>query len=102
MKFLGGLLLFLVSATVNSLWSGFVLSKMWTWFVVTGLHVPALSVGYAIGAGTVAQYMTGAYSRPHTEEEGKSVTQQIVVSGLRGLITGAFVLGYGAIVKSFL
>lgn len=40
------------------MWSGYVLSKLWAWFVVPALGVPELSIPAAIGLALIVSYMT--------------------------------------------
>ena len=50
-----------------ALWDGFVLMKLWAWFIVPLFHLPALTIAAAIGLGLIASFLTHQM-RPDNEE----------------------------------
>lgn len=74
------------------LWSGFVLAKLWTWFIVP-LGAPALSVPSAIGIGLVVGFVTGRPSNEVVHSEKLMVYE---------IFCPAVALAVGAIVREFL
>lgn len=85
--------LIVLSASLN----GYVLSKLWAWFVVTTFHAPALSLPAAIGLGLVVSYLTYQHIDTAKNPESKWWTP-LLVAVLRPLIA----LAFGAVVHSFL
>jgi len=43
---------------VSSIWSGYVFSILWAWFIVPLFGLPALSVAAAIGVTLVVRFLT--------------------------------------------
>lgn len=62
MKILGIAFMTLALVAFASLWGGFVLVKLWTWFIVTTFNATPLSLPQAIGIATVIRYLTWQYS----------------------------------------
>lgn len=99
MKAIGYITFFVVSATLSILWSGYVLSVLWRWFMVPGLGLPPLSIGYAIGLAIVVGYITKEESAsPKDKEWNEILTEAFLKAALRP----ALALGMGAIVVAFL
>jgi hypothetical protein len=61
----------------GSIWSGYVLSVMWAWFVVPTFHLPQLSIAIAIGLSMVVRMLT--YT-PQEGEKKKSDTADTIIS----------------------
>lgn len=82
------------------IWSGYVLSTLWGWFLVPALGLPAISIPSAIGIDLVVSYMTHQY-RENTNDLGRDVEMLI-----KGMVysTGrpAVALFFGWIVLKFL
>lgn len=53
----------------GALWSGYVLTILWSWFVVPVFALPALALAPAIGLALVAGYLTHQYV-PNLKAEG--------------------------------
>ncbi len=63
---------FFVAVMVGgSLLDGWVLSKLWAWFMVPIFHMPALSVPQSIGIALVIGYLTKQYSNAKEEDDPK-------------------------------
>lgn len=83
------LCLSLVISIPITIWQGFVLTKLWAWFIVPVFGLPALGLVPAIGLAAVITYLTT--SVPHDiKDKGYSdlVGHQVSV----GLILPAFAL----------
>ena len=50
-----------VTSALTSIWGGFVLTKLWIWFIVPVFHLPALTLVPAIGLCFVVSYLTHQY-----------------------------------------
>lgn len=85
----------LVVQPLNVIVSGFVLFKLWGWFVTPALHWPSISYGQACGLGVVISAMVAS----------PSVTRKVMpwyehlLMGL--LLDGAFLLT-GAIIHALI
>jgi len=60
-------LLGLVLIPLAVMWKGFVLSKLWGWFIVDKFELPALTIAQAIGLAIVVGMFT--YTRSKDDEE---------------------------------
>lgn len=49
-------------AAVGAIWSGYVLTLLWAWFVVPTFGLPPLALAPAIGLAVVAGYLTHQYT----------------------------------------
>ncbi len=58
-------------------WSGYVLSIMWGWFVVPIFHLPQLQIAVAIGLSIIVRMLT--YD-PQESDKKKSDTEDAIVS----------------------
>lgn len=61
--------LYSVTAVFSDLFSGYVLSTLWGWFIVSKFGLPALSVPYALGIMVIATFLTARLAvRPEGEK----------------------------------
>lgn len=81
---------------VASVWSGFVLSILWGWFIVPAFHLPQISIPLAIGISLVVGMLTYQVSaqEPDKTYRKRSVTVAIVYPLL--------LLIFAAIVRAFI
>lgn len=100
MKIIGYITTFVVTIVLSTLWSGYVLSVLWRWFVVPPFGAPALSVGYAIGIASVVGYLTQPYKSSKADEKTWSalLAEGVAVAALKP----AFALLFGWVVTLFL
>lgn len=68
MKALGWITAYVGVIVLGPIWSGYILSVLWAWFVVPVFHLPPLSIPFAIGIGSVIRLLT--YQVPD-EKDGK-------------------------------
>jgi NADH:ubiquinone oxidoreductase subunit 6 (subunit J) len=54
--------------TASAIWSGYVLTHLWVWFVVPLFGLPALSLAGAIGVTLVVSFMTFQYQRNNKDD----------------------------------
>lgn len=85
------------------MWSGFVLAKLWAWFVVPSFAVSPLTMPYAIGLTLIANRLTT--QRASIEDAKTRSLEEWIQYTLRlvfGCIFGPLLaLGVGAAVASF-
>lgn len=97
MKTLGciGLLAIVI---VGSVFSGWVLSVMWEWFIVPTFDAPSLSIPVAIGLAMIVTFMTYQPQPTNDKELDEQVISALVTSIGKPLIY----LGMGYVVTLFL
>lgn len=83
----------------QAIWSGYVLSKLWLWFVVTTFEIAPLSIPAAIGVSLVVRYLT--YSAPVVDKT-KSSADRLFEAVIYAFITPLFALVVGSIVNLFM
>ena len=80
---MGAFLLWLVFLIPSYLYSGFVFSRLWAWFIVPIFSLPQLTVMQAVGVNVVVAFLTATY--PKNEFKLKD-GQLVEVSGLDAVI----------------
>lgn len=85
-----GLLLFL-----SAIWSGYVLTVLWDWFVVQTFRLPHLSLPAAIGIAIVVRYLTW---QP-VESPDDDFAEAMIKGAGTALLLPAFMLLFGWIVQ---
>jgi hypothetical protein len=58
-----------VSTVLCSVWTGYVLSTLWAWFIVASFGVPMISVPVAMGINLIARLLT--YKIPEEGDESE-------------------------------
>ena len=76
-------------------WSGFVLVKLWAWFIVTTFNLPALRIPQALGLCLIAKFLTSSTS---DAKEKHSTGEAIALS----IFVPLFALFFGWIYHLFL
>jgi membrane protein implicated in regulation of membrane protease activity len=56
---------------LGAIWSGYVLTILWAWFIVPTFGLPPLALAPAIGLAVVASYLTHQYMPKVTKEGDK-------------------------------
>lgn len=93
------LLYLLVLLPLGVLWSGFALSNLWAWFVVSTFGVPPLSIPAAIGLSLIISYLT----RQKTSiDKSKETIELIIESVMWMAFRPAAALGIGWIVLQWI
>ena len=84
----------------HALLDGWVLQKLWGWFIVPVFGLPALSLAAAIGIGMTASYITHhSQVRPKETQEGKAaVASMLWELFFRPLVA----LGLGWVIQRFM
>lgn len=95
MKIIGYISTAIIVAAYGVVLNGWVLSKLWAWFIVTTFGLPTLAVPEAIGLATVVSFLSAKIDRKDDEIHLGYITFMTTIK--------AFVfLGLGAIVKMWL
>lgn len=90
-------ILAMIIQPIVMIWYGFVLTKLWSWFIVTTFSLPELGMPTAIGVALVIGFLT--HQSQKTEEDP---IEGVVRVGIHGLINPALYLLMGYIVSMFL
>ncbi len=89
----GGVAIFILSP----IWTGFVFSILWGWFIVPIFHLASISIALAIGLGIAVRMITTTY-----EPQDKEKAQENLIRGMIfWFIYPLIALGMGAIVHVF-
>jgi hypothetical protein len=84
---------------LSPIWRGFVLSKLWLWFVVSTFGLPVLGLAQAIGISLIVSYLTLATPSKKPDDAPKySLVECVAIS----IVIPAFALLMGWIVQFFL
>jgi hypothetical protein len=95
LSILGAAVLLMLIFFLNALITGFVLTKLWLWFVVPTFGVAALSIPAAYGMGMLVVYLT----RPTTafRSEVRDIPTEVAAT----ILTPALALTLGWAAKTF-
>lgn len=89
---------FIAVIILSTLWSGYVLKVLWSWFVAGTFGLPQLTVNAAIGLALIVKYIT----RPFEGEKDDRISAELLVRvALVGALKPALVLGVGWVVHLF-
>ena len=94
---LGVLFFFVGLMAISAILNGFVLVKLWSWFIVPTFGLPALSIPLAIGIALTAKFITQDLSTINNAKKEGSGWTPIVIT----FINPFLVLLVGWIVKCF-
>jgi len=89
----------LVLVPLGIIWSGFVLTNLWAWFIVPSFGVPALSIPAAVGLTIIASYLT---HKSGIIEDGKGMTEKIITSTTHMALKPALSLALGWVVAQWM
>lgn len=88
----------MLTLPVRAVWMGFVMTRVWLWFV-TPFGVEPIGIAHAIGLVlTIRVLMAPAYRKPAEEMTLNNEVRDFVF----GLIGGAFLLGVGWLVQGMM
>ena len=94
-----GCLLLLLSLPFGALWSGFVLSILWGWFIVPTFEIRPLGVLPAIGVSMVVGYLT---KQEAATKDERGTTERVAYLFGHMFIYPLFALVFGWILHSFM
>lgn len=100
---IGFILLFVLVMVTGTIWEGFVLTKLWKWFMVPVFGLPVLSIVQAIGVSIVIS-MTAKASTYNLarEKDKKSPYERVIDMLVVTYIVPAMFLAMGWIVQMFM
>lgn len=82
-----------------TIWEGFVISKLWLWFIVPVFALPVLSISTAIGIALVFSILTHQHPRKTGEPD---VMAEVGHQFWIGLANPFILLVFGAVVHAFM
>jgi hypothetical protein len=85
---------------VSSIANGFVLTVLWSWFVIPIFSLPPLNIPQAIGISLVMSYLT--HQKTESKNDDKGILEQAISLLLYVILYPALVLGIAWIVQLFL
>ena len=85
---------------VGAILKGFVLSVMWSWFMVPTFSLPEISTVQAIGIALVISYLT--HQRVDCEKPKREYSELIAGAVIDAILTPLFVLFIGWFVHLFM
>jgi uncharacterized membrane protein len=99
MKIIGIVATFIVCAFLSALYSGYVLSVLWAWFVVPTFGLPALTIPVAIGLALIVSFMAKSDAEEKTDDE---ITSKIVSAVVKAILKPSFALLFGWVATLFM
>jgi hypothetical protein len=94
-NFFAGLLMLPITLLVRA----FVLRKLWTWFIVPGLHAPVIEIPVAIGISLIVTLLV---LHPGIKQDEKYAATPFYMKSLASVLTALFGLGLAWLVHLFL
>ena len=84
----------------NAIFRGYVMSMMWSWFIIPTFELPELSIVSAIGIALLIAFLTKEVDVNEVQKEdlGKRISKGIVM----GLAKSSAVLSFGYIIHLFM
>lgn len=93
---------FFTTWVLGSIYSGWILKTLWSWFVVPTFGLPGLSIASAIGLGLVVRWLTYVHRPESGEEEAKSFGEKWLAAVLTSVVVGLLCLLVGWICKQYM
>jgi hypothetical protein len=102
MKALGWIVAIIGVFVLGPIWSGYVLSILWGWFIVQIFHVPQISIPLAIGIAMTIRMLTNQGSSDSNSKKRDEGLSDAFIQALGfSFLYPLLVLAMGAIVHAF-
>lgn len=101
MKIIGSVVATVVALVLGAIIGGFVLTKLWVWFMIPIFDLNPLSIVEAIGLTFVVGYMTKNPTETNKTLEG-SFSKELLKAFLQTLLTAGGFLFIGWIIQLFM
>ncbi len=98
MKNIGYITVSAIILAYDLVMTGFVTSKLWSWFVVPHFHVDEISVPVAAGIASIVAYLTHKVITPKITADFDEV---LLSAAIQAIIRPFFVLAFAFVVKQF-
>lgn len=97
-----GIAVFLVITIIlSSVLNGWVLSILWSWFIVPYFSLPKISIAIAIGISLIVAMLTHQESNKKEDKE-ETLTSIVITMLIKAIATPAIFLVFGWVVHLFL
>lgn len=83
-----------------AMWSGWVLTKLWAWFLVPTFGAPVLPIAAAIGIAALVSFIT--YQSPVRPAKMEGLIEAFLATLGDMFVRPLFALGFGWIVQGFM
>ena len=100
MKAIGYTSTLVVFTFINSIWSGYALSILWAWFIVSTFSLPELSIPAAIGIALTISYLT--HQDIPVDNKSRDFGEILLEGIAKGLTKPSIALLIGLVVTLFL
>jgi len=103
-KVFGFVSIVIISILISALVDGYIVKKLWSWFIVPIFELKALSLAQAYGLCMVFRALSGYSLKLNDEEKefGEVVVQAVVVLMFRVFMLMPLLLLIGKFVKNFI
>lgn len=104
MTCIGAVFYTLVITVLSIIWNGYVLSVLWSWFIVP-LGVVSITIAWAIGLSVVIGLFKATVSNTSETSNNsadKSWTDILISTSIRAFVPGLVSLGLGYVVHLFM
>ena len=102
MKTLGITITAIMAIAASIVLRGYVISKLWLWFVVSAFNLPSLSIAQAAGISTLIGLLTHETPKYTKQGEHKNNNERIVFAFYWAFAFPPFVLLMGWVIKQFI
>lgn len=100
MKIIGLITVVIITLILSAIWRGYVLTKLWIWFIVSTFGASPLRIAEAIGVALVVSFLCYQYNS--YEDKDASASERLIKGISVALLSPAVVLLVGWIVKSWI
>lgn len=91
---------FPILLVLSSIYHGFVLTKLWSWFVISTFNAPVPSLPAAIGLSLIVSFL--AKNSDSKSDENESLTDVIVGTTIKAAVIPTLALITGYIVRQWM
>lgn len=99
-KWIGAGAVICISIVLSTIWRGYVLSVMWSWFIVTTFGARPIGIAAAAGISIIVTFLTASHRI--TQDEERSFAMRMIEGILSAILWPALCLAFGAVVKTWL
>lgn len=93
MKALGYFTATILAITYGAVLNGYVISKLWLWFIVSNFQLKPISMVNALGIALLVRYLTYDYTTKRDDE--KTYAEKLVISFVLPTVMFVICLAYG-------
>jgi hypothetical protein len=91
----------LLITPLGIIWSGYALTILWEWFIVSTFGIASLTIPVAVGIAIIINYLTKGYSG-NEPEDTRTSEEKIIFSIVVAVLKPAFALLFGWVITWFM